>query len=81
MFTAKALPPPQDLRCFHSEKTSRGPLTEGWRDTHCPIMCSYKLVGVRFEVWGLQNRVEQFVHKVRPSEDQRPERRSEPRIH
>nr|XP_023666364.1 cytoplasmic phosphatidylinositol transfer protein 1-like [Paramormyrops kingsleyae] len=56
--------PPQDLHCFHSEKTSRGPLTEGWRDTHCPIMCSYKLVGVRFEVWGLQNRVEQFVHKV-----------------
>ncbi|XP_048847111.1 cytoplasmic phosphatidylinositol transfer protein 1-like isoform X1 [Brienomyrus brachyistius] len=54
----------EDLRCFHSEKTSRGPLAEGWRDTHCPVMCSYKLVGVRFEVWGLQSRVEQFVHKV-----------------
>lgn len=27
-------------------------------------MCSYKLVGVKFEVWGLQTRVEQFVHKV-----------------
>lgn len=28
-------------------------------------MCSYKLVTVKFEVWGLQTRVEQFVHKVR----------------
>lgn len=27
-------------------------------------MCSYKLVTVKFEVWGLQTRVEQFVHKV-----------------
>ncbi|KAG8230163.1 hypothetical protein J437_LFUL010414 [Ladona fulva] len=28
-----------------------------------PIMCSYKLVSVSFEVWGLQSRVEDFVHK------------------
>ncbi|XP_019215561.1 cytoplasmic phosphatidylinositol transfer protein 1-like [Oreochromis niloticus] len=27
-------------------------------------MCSYKLLTVKFEVWGLQTRVEQFVHKV-----------------
>lgn len=31
-------------------------------------MCSYKLVTVKFEVWGLQTRVEQFVHKVRAAE-------------
>lgn len=55
----------QDLRYFKSEKTSRGILQEGWRDTQDPIMCSYKLVSVKFEVWGLQTRVEQFVHKVR----------------
>lgn len=55
----------QDLRYFKSEKTSRGILQEGWRDTQDPIMCSYKLVTVKFEVWGLQTRVEQFVHKVR----------------
>nr|XP_043884442.1 cytoplasmic phosphatidylinositol transfer protein 1-like isoform X1 [Solea senegalensis] len=54
----------EDLRYFKSEKTSRGILQEGWRDTHNPIMCSYKLVTVKFEVWGLQTRVEQFVHKV-----------------
>lgn len=57
--------PLQDLRYFKSEKTSRGILQEGWRDTQDPIMCSYKLVTVKFEVWGLQTRVEQFVHKVR----------------
>uniref|UniRef100_A0A3B3ZDM0 Cytoplasmic phosphatidylinositol transfer protein 1 n=1 Tax=Periophthalmus magnuspinnatus TaxID=409849 RepID=A0A3B3ZDM0_9GOBI len=54
----------EDLRYFKSEKTSRGMLQEGWRDTQEPIMCSYKLVTVKFEVWGLQTRVEQFVHKV-----------------
>ncbi|XP_061888405.1 cytoplasmic phosphatidylinositol transfer protein 1-like [Entelurus aequoreus] len=54
----------EDLRYFKSEKTSRGLLQEGWRDTQNPIMCSYKLVTVKFEVWGLQTRVEQYVHKV-----------------
>jgi len=27
-------------------------------------MCSYKLVRVKFEVWGLQTRVESFVQRV-----------------
>ncbi|XP_060116872.1 cytoplasmic phosphatidylinositol transfer protein 1-like [Heteronotia binoei] len=55
---------PEDLRYFSSTKTGRGPLREGWRTHTQPIMCSYKLVTVKFEVWGLQTRVEQFVHKV-----------------
>ncbi|KAG8543942.1 hypothetical protein GDO81_023333 [Engystomops pustulosus] len=54
----------EDPRSFKSEKTGRGPLRDGWRESHLPIMCSYKLVAVKFEVWGLQTRVEQFVHKV-----------------
>ncbi|KAK0132731.1 Cytoplasmic phosphatidylinositol transfer protein 1 [Merluccius polli] len=54
----------EDLRYFKSEKTKRGVLKEGWIDSQEPIMCSYKLVTVKFEVWGLQTRVEQFVHKV-----------------
>uniref|UniRef100_A0A8C5QTZ0 Phosphatidylinositol transfer protein N-terminal domain-containing protein n=1 Tax=Leptobrachium leishanense TaxID=445787 RepID=A0A8C5QTZ0_9ANUR len=54
----------EDLRNFISSKTGRGPLEEGWRSSLRPIMCSYKLVNVKFEVWGLQTRVEQFVHKV-----------------
>ncbi|XP_035195421.1 cytoplasmic phosphatidylinositol transfer protein 1-like isoform X1 [Oxyura jamaicensis] len=54
----------EDPRFFSSAKTGRGPLREGWRQHTKPIMCSYKLVTVKFEVWGLQTRVEQFVHKV-----------------
>uniref|UniRef100_A0A8D2MV86 Phosphatidylinositol transfer protein N-terminal domain-containing protein n=1 Tax=Zonotrichia albicollis TaxID=44394 RepID=A0A8D2MV86_ZONAL len=54
----------EDPRFFSSAKTGRGPLREGWRQHTKPIMCSYKLVSVKFEVWGLQTRVEQFVHKV-----------------
>ncbi|KAL4624504.1 cytoplasmic phosphatidylinositol transfer protein 1-like [Arapaima gigas] len=53
----------EDLRWFSSAKTGRGPLKEGWRESSKPVMCSYKLVAVKFEVWGLQTRVEQFVHK------------------
>ncbi|KAM4632128.1 cytoplasmic phosphatidylinositol transfer protein 1-like [Discoglossus pictus] len=54
----------EDLRNFSSSKTGRGPLQDGWRSSMQPVMCSYKLVNVKFEVWGLQTRVEQFVHKV-----------------
>ena len=50
---------------FRSERTGRGPLTEGWREDTQPIMCSYKLVDVRFELMSLlQARIEEFVHKV-----------------
>ncbi|XP_078141058.1 cytoplasmic phosphatidylinositol transfer protein 1-like [Centroberyx gerrardi] len=54
----------EDLRSFSSVRTGRGPLVEDWRQTTEPVMCSYKLVTVKFEVWGLQTRVEHFVHKV-----------------
>ena len=51
---------------FCSSKTNRGPLGEGWRDTTQPIMCSYKLVDVRFDMmYLLQGKIEQTVHNVR----------------
>jgi len=54
----------EDVKIFKSEKTSRGPLEEGWRDDTKPIMCSYKLVEVKFDMmYLLQNRIEEFVHK------------------
>ncbi|XP_078511090.1 cytoplasmic phosphatidylinositol transfer protein 1-like [Lissotriton helveticus] len=53
----------EDLTLFHSQKTGRGPLVEGWRKTSQPIMCSYKSVTVKFEVYGFQTRVESFTHK------------------
>lgn len=52
----------EDPKYFQSQKTNRGPLVEGWRSTSQPIMCSYKLVNASFEVWGLQTRVEEFIH-------------------
>lgn len=36
------------------------------RKTDCPHMCAYKLVTVKFKWWGLQNKVENFIQKVRP---------------
>lgn len=32
----------------------------------CPKMCAYKLVTIKFKWWGLQNKVENFIQKVRP---------------
>jgi len=54
----------EDLSKFRSNKTQRGLLGEGWRDSTNPIMCSYKLVDVRFDMmYLLQGRIEEFVHK------------------
>eukprot|EP00094_Tigriopus_californicus_P007984 TCALIF_07686-PA protein Name:"Similar to rdgBbeta Cytoplasmic phosphatidylinositol transfer protein 1 (Drosophila melanogaster)" AED:0.24 eAED:0.24 QI:11/0/0/1/0.5/0.6/5/0/284 len=51
----------EDLGKFHSRKTGRGPLN--WKETSNPIMCSYKAVEVRLDVWGIQGRVEDFIQK------------------
>ena len=53
----------EDPGKFQSKKTNRGPIKEGWKDRSSPIMCSYKLVQVSFPVFGLQTKVEEFVHK------------------
>lgn len=53
----------EDPRFFKSVKTGRGPLTEGWRITDKPMMCSYKLVHASFEVWGFQTKTEEFIHR------------------
>ncbi|XP_063962139.1 cytoplasmic phosphatidylinositol transfer protein 1-like [Lytechinus pictus] len=54
----------EDPTKFKSKKTGRGHLQKDWRETSNPIMCSYKLVRVKFELWGLQTKVESFVHKA-----------------
>ncbi|XP_063239159.1 cytoplasmic phosphatidylinositol transfer protein 1 [Bacillus rossius redtenbacheri] len=54
----------EDVRFFQSKKTMRGPLVEGWRDTVQPVMCSYKLVRVSFELWGLQSKAEDMTHRT-----------------
>ncbi|KAI2655382.1 Cytoplasmic phosphatidylinositol transfer protein 1 [Labeo rohita] len=52
-----------DLSNWVSEKTGRGPLVDGWRNTTKPIMCSYKRVTCSFEVYGFQGRTEDFIHR------------------
>ncbi|RZF34383.1 hypothetical protein LSTR_LSTR008922 [Laodelphax striatellus] len=53
----------EDPRYFVSKQTGRGPLTEGWRENTVPMMCSYKYVSASFEVWGLQTKAEDLIHK------------------
>ncbi|XP_076010924.1 cytoplasmic phosphatidylinositol transfer protein 1b [Genypterus blacodes] len=53
----------EDLSLWHSSKTGRGPLESSWRDDSKPIMCSYKRVQCSFEVYGLQTRTEDFIHR------------------
>ncbi|KAK3531270.1 hypothetical protein QTP70_015188 [Hemibagrus guttatus] len=60
--------PEEDPATFKSTKTGRGPLGPQWRKelpqkTDCPHMCAYKLVTVKFKWFGLQNKVEGFIHK------------------
>ncbi|KAM9782641.1 cytoplasmic phosphatidylinositol transfer protein 1b [Neosynchiropus ocellatus] len=54
----------EDLSRWKSSKTGRGPLEKDWRKNHTPIMCSYKRVQCSFEVYGLQTRSEDFLHRV-----------------
>lgn len=57
----------EDLKHWRSTKTERGPLDGDWlkaENVKPPMMCSYKLVSVSFEVWGMQTRVEDFVHRA-----------------
>ncbi|XP_076263523.1 cytoplasmic phosphatidylinositol transfer protein 1 isoform X2 [Rhynchophorus ferrugineus] len=60
--SAKHYKEEEDPRYFQSKKTNRGPLVDGWRTNFQPIMCSYKLVNAYFEVFGLQTKVEDFIH-------------------
>uniref|UniRef100_A0A8C1VEV5 Phosphatidylinositol transfer protein alpha isoform n=1 Tax=Cyprinus carpio TaxID=7962 RepID=A0A8C1VEV5_CYPCA len=60
--------PDEDPATFKSQKTGRGPLGPDWKKelpqkTDCPHMCAYKLVTVKFKWFGLQNKVENFIHK------------------
>ncbi|KAK0160352.1 hypothetical protein PV328_007772 [Microctonus aethiopoides] len=61
--SAKHYKEEEDPKFFQSKKSGRGPLVEGWCQTTQPIMCSYKLVNASFEIWGMQARVEDFIHK------------------
>uniref|UniRef100_A0A8C6GTI7 Phosphatidylinositol transfer protein, membrane-associated 2 n=1 Tax=Mus spicilegus TaxID=10103 RepID=A0A8C6GTI7_MUSSI len=56
----------EDPKLFQSVKTCRGPLSENWIQEYkkrlLPIMCAYKLCKVEFRYWGMQSKIERFIH-------------------
>ncbi|XP_049861390.1 protein retinal degeneration B isoform X3 [Schistocerca gregaria] len=68
----------EDPKMYVSQKTGRGPLTETWledywnecRGKQMPLpngkslMCAYKLCRVEFRYWGMQTKLEKFIHDV-----------------
>ncbi|CAG8536165.1 10571_t:CDS:2 [Paraglomus occultum] len=56
-----------DPQLYTSQRTGRGPLKEDWIKTVTPVMTCYKLVTVEFRWFGLQNKIEAFIHNVMQS--------------
>nr|CAG4636761.1 EOG090X00NX [Ceriodaphnia reticulata] len=68
----------EDPCVFISRKTGRGPLSENWIQDYwreCKgqklplsngkaIMCAYKLCRVEFKYWGMQAKIERFIHDI-----------------
>ncbi|XP_031433047.1 membrane-associated phosphatidylinositol transfer protein 2 isoform X4 [Clupea harengus] len=60
----------EDPRLYTSEKTLRGPLMDDWiqqiedNPGKSPVMCAYKLCKVEFRYWGMQSKIERFIHDV-----------------
>ncbi|XP_053224286.1 membrane-associated phosphatidylinositol transfer protein 2 isoform X6 [Podarcis raffonei] len=60
----------EDPKLYKSVKTTRGPLSEDWIKEHknnpgrYPMMCAYKLCKVEFRYWGMQSKIERFIHDV-----------------
>ncbi|XP_019741130.1 membrane-associated phosphatidylinositol transfer protein 2 isoform X6 [Hippocampus comes] len=60
----------EDPRLYKSAKTQRGPLLDDWIEEYnnnpgrTPVMCAYKLCKVEFRYWGMQSKIERFIHDV-----------------
>lgn len=68
----------EDPKSYVSEKCNRGPLSENWLDEYWKevqgktqplpngksLMCAYKLCRVEFRYWGMQTKLEKFIHDV-----------------
>uniref|UniRef100_A0A8W7PQH2 Phosphatidylinositol transfer protein N-terminal domain-containing protein n=1 Tax=Anopheles coluzzii TaxID=1518534 RepID=A0A8W7PQH2_ANOCL len=66
----------EDPTVYCSERTGRGPLSDCWLDEHweevqgkqqptarnMSLMCAYKLCRVEFRYWGMQTKLEKFIH-------------------
>ena len=61
---------------YTSDKTGRGPLSSDWIEEYSEacrgksqptpegksVMCAYKLCKVEFRYWGMQSKIERFIH-------------------
>ncbi|XP_063225063.1 protein retinal degeneration B isoform X2 [Bacillus rossius redtenbacheri] len=68
----------EDPKVYTSQKTGRGPLSDSWLEDYwreCKgkamplpngksLMCAYKLCRVEFRYWGMQTKLEKFIHDV-----------------
>ncbi|XP_059163186.1 protein retinal degeneration B-like isoform X4 [Physella acuta] len=65
----------EDPKLYKSVKTGRGPLSDDWRQEFGQalregrkngkeMMTAYKLCRVEFKYWGMQNKIERFIHDV-----------------
>uniref|UniRef100_A0A669E2B5 Phosphatidylinositol transfer protein membrane associated 2 n=1 Tax=Oreochromis niloticus TaxID=8128 RepID=A0A669E2B5_ORENI len=60
----------EDPKLYQSVKTKRGPLSEDWIEEigqnpgQSSVMCAYKLCKVEFRYWGMQSKIERFIHDV-----------------
>ena len=60
----------EDPKLYQSVKTRRGPLSDDWIEEinqnpgQSPVMCAYKLCKVEFRYWGMQSKIERFIHDV-----------------
>lgn len=65
----------EDPRIWTSKKTNNGPLADNWRQQYIQavkdpnnkdkkLMCAYKLCKVEFRYWGMQNKIERFIHDI-----------------
>ncbi|XP_012231458.1 protein retinal degeneration B isoform X8 [Linepithema humile] len=68
----------EDPKLYVSEKSGRGPLEDTWLEDYWAdvegkqqptpsgksLMCAYKLCRVEFRYWGMQTKLEKFIHDV-----------------
>ncbi|XP_076755807.1 retinal degeneration B [Xylocopa sonorina] len=68
----------EDPKLYTSQKTGRGPLTDSWLEEYWTdvkgkqqptpsgksLMCAYKLCRVEFRYWGVQTKLEKFIHDI-----------------
>ncbi|XP_065663446.1 membrane-associated phosphatidylinositol transfer protein 2 isoform X2 [Hydra vulgaris] len=68
VFPEKDYKKEEDPLFYVSKKTQRGPLNENWLadykngNSKSPVMCAYKLISVEFKYWGMQSKIEHFIH-------------------